>query len=334
MKKINCLLLATVCMLGSTTLFAQKETEQNKDKNEIQEIIIKKKGDKDATLSLSFKNGDVIVNGKPLVEFNNGDEITINKRKVTIGQNLGNLEMMLNGLRFDLDNGQLFKNPGTNGGPLLGVVTETNENGAFIKEVSKNSAAEKAGLKKDDIITMLDKTKITDPQSLAKAVKSQKVDDKVKITYLRDGKSRTTDAKLGVSSMAITRGFSIPKGENGSRNFVFPDTRSYKQPLQWDNEAFEFPRPQKLGIRIQDTPGENGVTIISVQDDSPAAKAGIEKNDVLMKLDGKSIKNIDDARMQLKESESKRTYSVVVERNGKEKTVNIEIPKKLKSTNL
>jgi serine protease Do len=43
---------------------------------------------------------------------------------------------------------------------LLGVVSEKNDNGAKITSVTKESAAEKAGLKKDDIITKVGDTKI------------------------------------------------------------------------------------------------------------------------------------------------------------------------------
>ena len=53
---------------------------------------------------------------------------------------------------------------------MLGVVTDGDERGAEIQSVSKASAAEKAGLKKGDVITSIAGKKVFDHEQLSAAV--------------------------------------------------------------------------------------------------------------------------------------------------------------------
>ncbi|MDP4038873.1 MAG: trypsin-like peptidase domain-containing protein [bacterium] len=58
------------------------------------------------------------------------------------------------------------------------------------------SPADKAGLADGDIIIKIDGVKIDKTNSLASAIGGFKINDKVKIIYIRGGKERTTEAKL------------------------------------------------------------------------------------------------------------------------------------------
>lgn len=55
---------------------------------------------------------------------------------------------------------------------MLGVTTEKVEEGAEITSVNKESAADKAGLKENDIITKVDDATISSPDDLSAAVKN------------------------------------------------------------------------------------------------------------------------------------------------------------------
>ena len=72
---------------------------------------------------------------------------------------------------------------------MLGVTTQKDEKGVLVQSITKESAAEKAGLKENDIITKIDDTKISEPDDLSAAIKEHKPGDKVKVTYLRDKKA-------------------------------------------------------------------------------------------------------------------------------------------------
>ncbi|HNF02670.1 MAG TPA: hypothetical protein PLH62_09795, partial [Ferruginibacter sp.] len=90
MKKL--LVLAAVAGLTSLgmTVKAQddKKEKVEKDYKESQEIIIRKKGDKDAKITVEISGDKITINGKPLAEFKD-DEVTINRRNIIIRDRKG-----------------------------------------------------------------------------------------------------------------------------------------------------------------------------------------------------------------------------------------------------
>ena len=69
--------------------------------------------------------------------------------------------------------------------------------GAVVESITKDSAADKAGLKAGDIITKLDDEEITTSSDLIYAVKSHLVGDKVTLEFTRDGKPQSCEITLG-----------------------------------------------------------------------------------------------------------------------------------------
>ena len=62
--------------------------------------------------------------------------------------------------------------------------------GVYINEVLKGGAADKAGLKKNDVIVAIDGQKVTDGASVQAMVNGYHPGDKATITYIRDGKTQ------------------------------------------------------------------------------------------------------------------------------------------------
>ena len=67
----------------------------------------------------------------------------------------------------------------------------SSRNGVYIVEVLKNSAADKAGLKKGDVLVAVDSVKITTPSSVQEVVSRFSPGDKAELTVIRDGKENT-----------------------------------------------------------------------------------------------------------------------------------------------
>ena len=67
----------------------------------------------------------------------------------------------------------------------------SSRNGVYIVEVLKNSAADKAGLKKGDVLVAVDSVKITSPSSVQEVVSRFSPGDKAELTVIRDGKEKT-----------------------------------------------------------------------------------------------------------------------------------------------
>jgi len=72
--------------------------------------------------------------------------------------------------------------------------------GVYINEVVKGSAAEKAGLRKNDVIVAIDDQKITDASSVQAKVSTYHPGDKAGITYIRDGKTQQTTVEFQASA--------------------------------------------------------------------------------------------------------------------------------------
>ncbi|QBZ96569.1 hypothetical protein GS03_00042 [Flavobacterium sangjuense] len=63
--------------------------------------------------------------------------------------------------------------------------------GFYINKVTKNSGAEKAGLRKGDIIKKLDSQQINTFSELSGYISTKRPNDKVQVTFLRDGETKT-----------------------------------------------------------------------------------------------------------------------------------------------
>ncbi|MCL1867840.1 MAG: PDZ domain-containing protein, partial [Paludibacter sp.] len=68
--------------------------------------------------------------------------------------------------------------------------------GAYVSEIVKGSAAEKAGIESGDVITAIDDTKIASASELQEQVGRHRPGDKIKITILRGEKTMTKTAEL------------------------------------------------------------------------------------------------------------------------------------------
>jgi putative serine protease PepD len=82
---------------------------------------------------------------------------------------------------------------------FLGVRIADAENGggAVVAQVDEGQPAADAGLEQGDVITKVDDTEITSGSDLTSAVRSHEPDDKVTITYTRDGDEKTAEVTLG-----------------------------------------------------------------------------------------------------------------------------------------
>lgn len=77
---------------------------------------------------------------------------------------------------------------GTVNGEIASKLKLSEVSGVYISEVSKGSAADKAGLRKEDVIVAIDSTKTVSMSELQEKVNGYRPGDKAVITYIRDGK--------------------------------------------------------------------------------------------------------------------------------------------------
>ena len=356
MKKIVFIASLLGCFSFTHSAFAQEDVDKKvkekdekrkeiDEKKQSQEIIIRKKGDKDAKITVEINGDKITINGKPLAEFKDAN-ITVNKRKVTVWNNNG-----LKAFDFDLNQGGDFMkgfdsfsfSGDDNGKPyaFLGVTTDESEEGAKISQVTKESAAEKAGLKDGDIITKINDKKVGGPDVLSDVVRSFKPKEEVTVYYKRDGKENSSKVILGEKKGSGSMSYSFSGPDNAPKVFTMPKMKVMPKIAWGDDGNYNFnyngdmlPRHQKLGLKIQDTEDGTGIKVLDVDKDSPAEKAGLKKDDVVTEVGGKKVNNTDEAREQLQENQEKSAYTIKAKRNGSEMNFDIRIPKKLKTANL
>ena len=114
-------------------------------------------------------------------------------------------------------------------------------NGVYIVEVSKNGAADKAGVKAGDVLVAIDSTRITTPSSVQEAVSRFSPGDTAQLTVIRDGK----EVELDVTFKGTTQETGTV-GDDGSVAFYGSSIREASK------ETLE-----RLGIK-------NGVEIVEL----------------------------------------------------------------------
>lgn len=350
MKKIwvkNYLLAGATFILAPLALLAQQDGKKviEEKKKEIKQVIVTVEGNNAKKTVVEVDGEKITVNGKPLAEYReeNGD-IKVKIRKVKDMDALADFpgeRMMI------LKDGEHF--PGKDvrikdlrvetvkNKPMLGVTTEKTDKGVEVKEVTKESAAEKIGLKAGDIITKIDDTKIETPDDLSKAVQAHKPGDKVTVHYSRDGKNQKAEAELGKWKGVSAYSFGGP-GQNFDFDFNFDDLkdlpRAFSMPnapgMNWSQKG----TGPKFGISVQDTEDGKGVKVIDVEEESSAAKAGIKESDIITQVDDKAVNNVDEIAKLLKEKKESLSVKMQVLRNGKSQTIDVKVPRKIKTADL
>jgi serine protease Do len=313
-KMIPAALLA-ICIC--VTAPAQTKEKTTKEES----ITIRKKGESKEKTTIVIDGDNITVNGKPLEEMKDSDiEVFRNK----------DFSALIPKLRGRMAPGSSMKMFGDDfpfGGnsAFLGVVSEKTENGAKITSIENESAAEKAGLKKDDIITKVGDSKIEGSDDLYEAIGKYKPEQTVSISYLRNGKEATATATLSKRNSSAPRVF---KFNGGDFNFDMPVMP------KMNGMNFDFNRKPRLGMEIQDLAEGKGVKILEVGSESAAARAGLQKDDVVTEVDGKSVASVDELKAKVKELKEGDSVKLTYKRNGKVQTADIKFPKKLKTADL
>jgi serine protease Do len=146
-----------------------------------------------------------------------------------------------------------------------------NNKGTVVMEVAKNSPAQKAGLKQDDLITRYDGHRVDDAAALQSLVADTSIAKKVDITILRQGKSKILSAEIGDLNQEM---------------------RSLAASLEDRLGAKVRPLTEKEDQSYRLQPGQ-GVAIVSMGADSELKQAGFEKDDVILEINNMPVKGVE-----------------------------------------
>jgi serine protease Do len=138
------------------------------------------------------------------------------------------------------------------------------QRGAFVSQVMPNSSAAKAGIKAGDVITSLNGKPISSFAALRAEVGSMPVGSKITLGLLRDGKPVNVSLELQQSSQNQVDSSTIFSGIEGA---------------EMSNKG-----------------EDKGVVVNNVKANSPAARIGLKKGDVIMGANQQPVKNIAELR--------------------------------------
>ena len=150
--------------------------------------------------------------------------------------------------------------------------------GVYLIEVSDKGGAEDAGLRNGDIITKVDNVVVSSYYDLSFAVGSKRPGDKVAVTYVRNGKTNTTNVTL--------------KDKQGGTSFRSKADLSVPEKI-----GSEF---EPLSERFKTDYGLNsGVIAKNVIEGSEMAKIGVVDNYIVIEINGKPVNSQKDVEKLL-----------------------------------
>ncbi|MCP4215430.1 MAG: PDZ domain-containing protein [bacterium] len=207
--------------------------------------------------------------------------------------------------------------------------------GVMVLKVSKDSAAEKAGIKKGDVIIALNGEKIRRPGNLVAAVADYKAGTTVSVKFSRKGKTKEVKATLGESKRMHK--FIKVFGDKGKHIYSTDgDDENVKVFIKkFKGGDHFFGGGAFLGVHLQKLDNElgeyfgvkegEGALVVKVKKDTPASKAGIKAGDVIVKIKDSKITSIKDVHKALKKLKKGDKIDVVVLRHNKKKVLKTEI---------
>ncbi|ESU19581.1 serine protease precursor [Flavobacterium cauense R2A-7] len=153
--------------------------------------------------------------------------------------------------------------------------------GFYINSISKNSGAEKSGLKKGDIIVQLDNQQIKGYSDLTAYINTKRPNDVVQVGILREGDRKTIPVKL-----------------------------TKKELVNVDYEGFEFEEidaADKKRFKLNE-----GVKIKDVTNERYLEYANILKGSIILRIDGAKISSMEQASRILNSKSNNQKFRVEV----------------------
>jgi len=167
--------------------------------------------------------------------------------------------------------------------------------GALVGGVEKDSPADKAGMKRGDLIIQFSGKKVEDPTGLRNMVAGSAPGTKAEIKVVRDQKEQTLTVTLG----------------------EFQEKKTAKK-IEYNN-ALKGITVQELTPSLRDRMGipenVNGVIIANISEDSPAQEA-LQMHDVIMEVNRKAITNFSDYDQAVSKIGEKDSVLLLIYRDG------------------
>lgn len=186
--------------------------------------------------------------------------------------------------------------------------------GALVSEVPDGPAKD-AGIKAGDVITSFDGSPVKNSRDLVKRVADAPIDQKVRVTVIRDGKEQTILVTLGRRETAESDDTS-DKGKNTAPSKSDEVLGMSLQPMTDDLAS-------NLGLQ----PGATGLVVTDIDEESQAFDKGLRQGDVIVEAGQKTITTVAELNEQLKVAKDagRKSILLLVRRDGEPRFVALPV---------
>jgi Do/DeqQ family serine protease len=172
--------------------------------------------------------------------------------------------------------------------------------GAIVSSVAPGSAAERAGVKRGDVIKSFNGVAVHDTNTLRNRVAESGPGTTSELVILRDGSEKRLSVKLDEAN-----------GEKSAR-------RGDAEPGVEDKAALGIsvvPLTPELAAKAKAPKDTHGLFVEDVNPDGRAAAAGIQPGDIIQEVNRTAVKSVEDLRSAVKKSGDKPTL-LLINRQG------------------
>jgi serine protease Do len=194
---------------------------------------------------------------------------------------------------------------------LAKTVGYTGTEGVIVGDLAKDdSPAARAGLRSGDVIVEFDGKRVTSPKQLTEMVADTPVGKSTSLKYVRDGRVETTTIRLGERPSATADG-ERPEPEN-------PEEDGGKIGISVSNVTADLANRLKLRV-------PSGVVISNVQPDSPAADAGLQRGDIIHRVNRAPVTNRQEYFRAISSIKGDKEVTLQVERGGQLQWLSLDL---------
>ncbi len=177
---------------------------------------------------------------------------------------------------------------------LVSALKLNDDKGALVADVVPGGAADRAGIKRGDVIVALDDKVVRDSHELPGLVASTPVDREVAVTVVRDGKEQRMIARIAAMDSE-----EIGLNEPGQ-----------SAPGKWGLQLQDL-NPQiagQLGIQA-----DQGAVIVGVGPGSPADQAAIRQGEVILEVNRQPVKSVKEIKEIVARDGERNTLLLLVQ---------------------
>lgn len=179
--------------------------------------------------------------------------------------------------------------------------------GVLVSNVKPGSAADKAGVKRGDIVTAINGEKVEDSNVLRNKVAGTMPGNQIKLSVIRDGAPQEFVATLDefeAENANANTNRQTPQNENGANT---PQNGRLGLSLQ--------PLTPEMARQMQLPAETEGLIVTEVDPNGAAAERGVLRGDVIMEINRQAVRTADDVQTALDKAEN-RPILLLLSRRG------------------